>query len=396
MKIKFLITSVMALVLATAAYAQPGIVKDAQDAYGSFSTLRGQKDGPLAAKATASLNEAKIAIDKAVTNNKAMALPVTYAVKAQIYASLTLREKDPAQSTPLFATAEEALKKAKELDTKAENKKAIDEAEDLLGQYKYYDGIKQYQAAKYDAAYNDFEYFRTTRPNDTTALYLAGLSAAASQKYDAAIENYNKLVGTKYSKLPDIYSDLSLIYLQKKDTASAIKVIAEGAAKFPQDNKLSKREIELNLQAGNQTKVLEKMEKAISNDPKNKTLYYYAGLTYTQAKNLDKAEAMYRKALEIDPNYYEASLNLGYILLSPGITAFNAAQKLDATKQKQYDAYMSKAKISFNAAKPVILRTIEINPNSIDALTNLRQCYLGLQDTANATAVQKKIDALKQ
>jgi hypothetical protein len=82
--------------------------------------------------------------------------------------------------------------------------------------------------------------------------------------------------------------------------------------------------------------------------------------------------------------------------LSPGITAFNAAQKLDATKQKQYDAYMSKAKISFNAAKPVILRTIEINPTSIDALTNLRQCYLGLQDTANATAVQKKIDALKQ
>lgn len=396
MKIKFLITSVLALVLATTVYAQPGIVKDAQEAYATFSTLRGQKDGPLAAKATTSLNDAKTAIDKAATNNKAMLLPVTYAVKAEIYASMALREKDPAQATPLFATGEEALKKAKELDTKAENKKAIDEAEDLLGQYKYYDGIKQYQAAKYDAAYSDFVYFRTTRPDDTTAIYLTGLSAAAAQKYDAAIASYNKLVTTKYSKNADIYADLSLIYLQKKDTAGAIKAITEGTEKFPNDTRLSRREIELNLQAGNQAKVLEKIEKAITADPKNKTLYYYAGLTYTDAKDLTKAEAMYRKALEIDPNYYEASLNLGYVLLNPAIINFNAAQKLDATKQKQYDAYMAKAKASLNAAKPVILRTLEINPNSIDALTNLKQCYLGLQDTANATIIQKKIDALKQ
>ena len=161
MKTKFLITSVMALVLATAVYAQPGIVKDAQEAYGNYTVLRNLKDPISTAKATSTINDAKTAIDKAGTNAKAIALPVTFAVKAEIYASLALREKDPALSTPLFATAEDAVKKAKEMDTKGENKKAIDEAEDLLGQYKYYDGIKQYQAAKYDAAYDDFDYFRT-------------------------------------------------------------------------------------------------------------------------------------------------------------------------------------------------------------------------------------------
>lgn len=386
----------ISLISVTTVLAQKGELNNAQEQYGTFSTLRGQKDGPLAAKANTSLNEAKTSIDKASANAKTNTLPATFAVKAQIYASLALREKDAAQTIPLFATAEEALKKAKELDTKAENKKATDEAEDLLGQYKYYDGIKQYQAAKYEAAYYDFDYFRTTRPNDTSALYLAGLSAAASQKYDAAIENYSKLVKTKYSKLSDIYSDLSLIYLQKKDTASAIKIITEGVEKFPADTKLSRREIELNLQAGNHAKLLEKMEKAIANDPKNKTLYYYAGLTYTQGKDLTKAEAMYRKALEIDPNYYEASLNLGYILMNPGITAFNAAQKLPTSKQKEYDAMMAKAKAAFGTAKSVMLRTVEINPTSIDALTNLKQCYLGLNDVANANATQKKIDALKQ
>jgi hypothetical protein len=43
-----------------------------------------------------------------------------------------------------------------------------------------------------------------------------------------------------------------------------------------------------------------------------------------------------------------------------------------------------------------MLRTVEINPTSIDALTNLKQCYLGLNDMPNANAIQKKIDALKQ
>lgn len=393
MRIKLLITGVLGLVSATV-FAQKGELSNAQEQYGSFSALRNQKDGPLAVKATTSINEAKTSIDKASTNAKTNTLPATFAVKAEIYASLALREKEPAQATPLFATAEDALKKAKELDTKGENKKAIDEAEDLLGQYKYYDGVKQYQAGKYDAAYNDFDYFRTTRPTDTLALYLTGLAAASSQKYDAAIENYNKLTTTKYSRLPDIYSDLSLIYLQKKDTASAIKVITEGAEKFPGDTKLSRREIELNLQAGNQAKVLQKMEKAIANDPKNKTLYYYAGLTYTQAKDFDKAEAMYRKALEIDPGYYEASLNLGYVLLNPGIVFFNKAQKIPASKQKEYDATMAKAKAAFENAKPVLLKTVEIKP-TVDALTNLKQCYIGLNDMVNANATQKKIDALK-
>ncbi|MDB5151624.1 MAG: hypothetical protein JWR54_375, partial [Mucilaginibacter sp.] len=34
------------------------------------------------------------------------------------------------------------------------------------------------------------------------------------------------------------------------------------------------------------------------------------------------------------------------------------------------------------------------NPQSVDALTNLKSYYLGIRDTDNANATQKKIDAL--
>jgi tetratricopeptide (TPR) repeat protein len=105
---------------------------------------------------------------------------------------------------------------------------------------------------------------------------------------------------------------------------------------------------------------------------------------------------MYRKAVEIDPNYFDANLNLGYILLNPGITLFNAANKLPTNKQKEYDDDMAKATKFFEIAKPVLLKTVELNPNSVDALTNLKTYYLGTKNTAEATAVQKKITALKQ
>jgi len=393
MRIKFLITGVMGLVLTTAAFAQKGELNNAQDEYGKYTVIR--REPAMAAQATTNINNAKASIDKAAANPKTATLAQTYTIKGDVYAALALRETDPAASVPLFATAEDALKKAKETDTKGEFKKLIDEGMLDLVQYKLNEGIKNYQTQKYNAAYDDFLFYRNVRPDDTSAIYYTGLAAAAAQKYDDAIENYKKLVTTNYSRNPDVYADLSLIYLQKKDTLSALKIATEGADKYPGNNKLAKREIELNLQAGNKTKVLEKLEKAIANDPKNKTLYYYGGLAYSKTKDMTKAEAMYRKAIEIDPSYFEAYLNLGALLLQPGSQAYNAAQKIDVNKQKEYDAAMAKASAYFEVAKPVVLKTVELDPKSYDALYNLKVYYIGTKNMAEATATQKRIDALK-
>jgi len=394
MKIKFLITGIC-LISAASVFAQKGELSNAQDEYNSFSALRGQKTGALADKATTSLNNAKVSIDKASANAKTANLPATYAVKGAVYASLALRDTAASTSTPLFATAEDALKKAKELDTKGENKKLIDDAYSELIQYKFNFGVKAYQGAKYDLAYDDFNFFKTQRPDDTTALYLTGLSAAAAKQYDNAIDSYTKLTTKTYSKKPEVYSDLAYVYLQKHDTTNAIKVVTEGADKYPLDPKLTKREIELNLQVGQQAKVLEKLEKAIANDPKNKALYYYGGLAYSQTKDYAKAEAMYRKAIEIDPDYFDANLNLGALLLQPGNQLYNTAQKLDVKKQKEYDDDMAKATTYFETAKPVIMKAVELNPNSYEALYNLKVYYLGTRNMAQATATQKKMDAIK-
>lgn len=392
---KFLIVGLLSFLSINACLAQNGVLNDAKDEFDKYSVLKGQK--PMETQATTGLNNAKTLIDKAAVHPKTANLPLTYAVKGAVYAELAYRDTIPNTSTPLFVTAEDALKKAKELDTKNENKKIIDNASRVLVQIKLNKGVKDFGAQKYDAAYEEFDYYRNAFPDDTTAIYYTGLAASNAKKYDAAIKNYSKLLSTNFSKKEYLYSDLPALYFKNKDTASALKIISEAVEKYPKNADLSNKEVSYYLMAGKKTEVINKLQKAIENDPKNKVLYYNSGILYTQSKELDKAEAMYKKALEIDPNYYEANLNLGYTLLTPGIEIFNKANKLPGTAayQKQYKAEIAKAGAQFDLAKPYLLKAVEVNPTSKDALINLKNYYLGKNDMVNATATQKRIEALK-
>ncbi len=400
----------------TIASAQKGELKDAREAYEKYDLLN--KTGAASSLATISLNTAKIAIDKAAANKKTSELAETYAVKGSIYAALALNDTSQARTAPLFNTADEALKKAQELD-KGDNKKMIDNAKTLLAQYQLNKGVKLYGQKKYDQAYRAFEYYRQAFPTDTNAIYYSGIAAVDAENYPAAITSYTKLLTTRFSKNANVYLELSAIYMRQKDTTTALKTLGEGIQKYPTNSDLRKKEIELSLQQGKQQEALAKLQAAIANDPKNKILYYYAGLTYSifneaidkdikktkdvtakaalQAKkddNLKKACDMYMKGVEIDPNYYEANLNLGFSLMSPAIDMFNIAQNLPLSKQKEYDADIEKSTALFNLAKPYLLKAVELKPNSIDALTYLKTYYMGTKDLTHANEIQKKIEAL--
>lgn len=441
MKIKFLITALFAFI-AISAFAQKGELNDAKDDYTKYDGLKVNM-----ALAKPALTSAKGHIDKAAANAKTATLPETYALKAAIYGSLASNDDDAAASTADYNTAQEALNKANAADTKgiSDDTKAqvalyIRHATTELAQWQLNKGVKAYQAKNFDDAYKAFDAARVLIPADTTAILYTAYSASNAKNYPAAISNYNTLVAvpTLSTKARvSAYNDMTTLYLYNKDTTGAVKVISAAVAKFPNDADLRKREIEVSLQAGQSSDLINKIDAAIKGDPNNKALYYYDGLVYSQlaeaagtqitklekadkkaaaakpgvkqapnpeiAKlkqtrldNYSKAAEQYKKAVAIDPNYFEAVMNLGYVTIAPATDLFNDARNLPTSQQKAYDAEMAKAKAQFELAKPYVLKAVELNPQSLDALTNLKTYYLGNQDTENANAVQKKIDALPQ
>jgi tetratricopeptide (TPR) repeat protein len=429
MKIKLLMAGLLGLVSATT-FAQKGELRNAQSSYNDYDVSKGSKIALLVTKANTSLNDAKTAIDKASANEKTANLPETYALKGAIYAALANQDTIPATAAPLLGTAKDAISKAKELDTKGENKKLIQEADLYLAVYYQNMGVKQYQSGKYDLAYQSFDNWNQAQP-DTTAVYYAALAASNQgntdpKYYKYAIDEYNKLITTNYSENAKIYKYLATLYVITKDTTNALKVIAEGVQKYPTNSELRELEIRIGLQAGKENEILGKIQSAIRNDLKNKTLYYYEGLTYSRIadatnekaekakddatkKSLykaaladyDTASVHYEEAIALDPNYFDANLNLGYTLMRPAIDIYNEARMLPVDQQKQYLAMRQKADAQFDLAKPYLQKAVDINPKSVDALNNLRNYYRGKYDpahqaenTAKANDLEKQINAL--
>jgi len=427
MKIKLLTACLLSLVAATT-YAQKGELNNAQSEYDNYSVSSqgaAQKIPMMKAKAKTALASAKTSIDKASQNPKTAALPLTFALKSAIYAAQAVEDSVQSTAGADYNIAAEALKQAKTADTKNENKKLISDATLRLEQFQLNAGVAFYQNKRYDDAYKSFDNYRQLAPEDTIAIFYTALAAtnagAADPKYyQFSIANYNKLLTTKYSKNADVYKDLSVIYLVSKDTVGALKIATEGVAKYPTNSDLRREQIEIALQSGKQTDVLANVQAAIANDPKNKKLYYYEGLVYSQVGDADNASSAkeknaaaktalhqkaldnyalaaepYKKAVELDPNYFEANLNLGYVLVKPAIDMFNAASNLPANKQKEYEQEVAKAGVLFDIAKPYLSKAVDLKPESVDALTNLLAYYRGKRDNANAAKIQAQITAAK-
>jgi predicted Zn-dependent protease len=423
MKIKFLIAGLLGM-SATSAFAQKYELSFAKEQFDKYVTLSKSNVKATQQEADKSLVTSKEKLDKAAANSKTATLPQTYALKAAIYATYAMRDTNSVKTLPLYNTADSALKKAKELDATGENKALISEAVLNLSQYQLNNGINAYKAKNYNRAYKSFDAFRQLAPQDTTAIYYTAVAARMDNNTPAALDAYKQLLPLTFNDKPKVYMELSNIYLAQKDMDNALKMAVEGVAKYPSNSDLRKREIEISLQTGKAQEIIGKVQEAIANDPKNKTLYYYAGLTYTsfgnstgdditkikktskdpaawadlQTKKDDyfaKAAEQYKKALDIDPEYFEANYGMGHALLSPAIDLYNTTNQLPPSKQKEYTAGIAKSSAEFELAKPYLIKATELNTKSVESLINLKNYYLGTKNSAEANATQKKIEALQ-
>src|SRR5690606_1459663 len=212
--------------------------------------------------------------------------------------------------------------------------------------------------------------------------------------YEKALAKYVELVPIdSFSNNRQIILDVSRLYLMQGDTTNAIKYAEIGAQKYPEDGELATQNIELNLMAGNDEETIKAINDQVSKDPENKNLHYYLGIAYNETGDIEKAEASYRKALEIDANYLDANINLGGLILNKGIDHFNKTNNANL-QQPEYDAEIQKAYDIFDTALPYLEKAVEIDGKSHVALTNLKRYYEIKEDQAKIDELQARIDAL--
>ena len=388
---KSLVFAFALLGCAYSASAQKGELNTAKTSYEKFITL---KDAGSLVLAMPSITVAKASIDKAAVNEKTAVDVSTWVYKAMIYAELALLDTVSVSAEQTLVIAKDDLKKAIDLGAAAQNAVNIERINNLFAQFELNIGVRAFQTQKFSQAYEAFEKSLIYKPSDTTLTYYAGLSAINAQNYKAAIKKYGELVKLEYSANKLIALDLSKLYALDKDTVNAIAVASTYATKF-NDQALATQEIELSLMSGKQKQIIERILAQIALDPKNKLEHFYLGIAYDALKEYKKAEDAYKKAIELDANYFDATLNLGSGILNNGIDLYNKANTLPANKQKEYDTAMKTSQAEFDRSFPYLDKAVQIDPKSLNALQNLKTYYVIKKNAAKVAELSKQISALQ-
>ena len=208
-----------------------------------------------------------------------------------------------------------------------------------------------------------------------------------------AKEHLQKLIDIRY-KNPDIYLGMSRILLSEKDTAGALKYIEQGRNLFDDNQKLITAELNLYIQQKKTDQLIEKLNASIESAPDNELLYYTRGLIYRDKKQLDKAEADYKKVIELKADHFDANFELGALYFNRGVEWNNKAGSVPLSEAKKAKEYDEKAAADFKAAIPYLEKAHELNANDLSVIRSLKKLYGRTGEDAKFSVMKEKEDKL--
>ena len=261
------------------------------------------------------LPKAKEEIDKAVLNEKTIAMPKTWfykgVIEKEIYQSTSPQIK--ALDVDALSHSFEAFNKAISLEKPAGEftKKSKDALAEIWA-LSINSGITYYNQSNFTKALVEYERAQSIKPADTTA-YVYGLYAANDLKDEALIEKYNaKLLQLHYTS-PFIYFNLIANMANRNQLDSAIALSSKAVAEFPADGDLKKQELVLLI---------------------NK------GAAYDKSGDHKSAVAYYQKVLVVDSMNYIANYNLMVNTLKQAQDLEKVIVKNDSTQKRKDPTYV--------------------------------------------------------
>ncbi len=344
------------------------------------------------------LDKAKLYIDQAVVHEKSKTKGKTWYTKGLVYESIAFSEDETykALASDALEQSMEAYNKAlsMEKETSVTYFQTTQRIDNMWGEY-LNRGADFYQKQDYPNALTAFEKTIMIKPKDTTGLIYAAITAQVDKQFDAAEKYYNKLKELDYAS-PEMYK--ALVYIQRahhKDNDKALQAIKDARAIYPDDKDLMKEEINVLIVTEQVDEAKEKLLVAIEKEPDNANLRYNLAFLYDQVGDTDKSLELYKKAVELNPEYFDAIYNIAVINFNNAAESLKVANEMDLkTYQKDGQKYIDDANAKFKEAVPYFEKAHEINPNDTAVLENLELIYKRLKMFDKLEEVQGKIATL--
>jgi len=346
---------------------------------------------------------------------------------------------NPASASVNFSKALESFNKVIELEKNGKKKYSEEVQKDILPELKTMATTMAQQLADkkmykesgmaYAAAYK-------VDPKDHAILYNAAAMAVNGQDWDNALTYYLELdksgftgEGTSFTaknkatgaiegfpnkstrdiavksgqyiqpqdeKTPsvkgEIVKNIALIYNQKGETDKAIAAMGAARSANPNDVNLIIAEADMYLKNKNMAKYKELITQAVQKSPNDADLFYNLGVVTSEA---DPAEGIkyYTRALEIKPNYTNANINLGLIMLRDEQKIIDQMNKLgtSAADNKRYDTLKAQRDGLYAKALPYFEKAHKDEPENQYVISTLSTIYQAMERTSDAKAMKAKL-----
>ena len=254
-------------------------------------------------------------------------------------------------------------------------------------------------------------------PTDTAFMYNAAVSATQAKELDIALTYYRDLKSLGYtgivleyfatnketgeeeridsesqrnlyvksgqytnpidkgskSKKATIVKNIALILKDQGKVDEAVTAIKEARIENPQDLNLLLAEAELYIKLEKMDMFGQLMEQATKMDPTNPTLFFNLGVVNYNQDKIEEAQGYYKKAIELDPTYRDAYLNLGLSILNKRVAIVEEMNK-SLNDFDKYDALEQKQKDVCNEALPYLIKADSLK-RTLDTVKTILNIY---------------------
>ena len=226
---------------------------------------------------------------------------------------------------------------------------------------------------KHKEACDFFKKAYMTEPQDNYLVALA-LSEVKSNQIEEAIRHYKILV-SHHPEKPNFKYNLACCYDAAGDYANAIGILAHLVLLNPKSVSMARRLAGIYVKIGQFVSAKELYDKILLQGNVSFEIYYEFAHICVKTNDIDKAEKILKKVVELNPDFAPAHKDLGVLYLSKRLfdyaeDEFNLALKAapdDFDVLFEYANYLH-ATTDFEKADEYYQKALEIKPHDIEAL----------------------------
>lgn len=195
----------------------------------------------------------------------------------------------------------------------------------------------------------------------------------------------------------EILTNYALILVSQGKNQEAMAMIQKARQKNPDDPALIRAEADMAYKTGDMDRYNTLMQEVIASDPNNPELYYNLGVGSAQNGDEEKAKEYYLKAIELDPNFANAKVNMAALILAkegPIVEEMNSLGTSSADNRR-YDELKEVRKQLYMEAVPYLESASKLKKDNIELVRTLMNIYSQLGNDDKFKMMKAKLQEME-